>query len=90
MLEDYGISQDTMTISCDNTSVIHICHNPFQHLRTKHIRIHEHFIRQLVEEKVVSLSFVPTNRQLADIFMKPLDALRFESLRKSLGIYTVD
>ena len=90
MLEDYGISQGTMTIYCDNTSAIHISRNPVQHSRTKHIKIREHFIRDLVEEKIVSLSFVPTDQQLADIFTKPLDALRFENLRKSIGGCSID
>jgi len=90
MLEDYGISQGTMTIYCDNTSAIHISRNPVQHSRTKHIKIREHFIRDLVEEKIVTLSFVSTDPQLANIFTKPLDALRFENLRKSIGVCSIN
>lgn len=62
ILWDYAISQGTMTISYDNTSAIYISRNPVQHLLTKHIKICEHFIRDLVEEKVVSLNFVSTDR----------------------------
>ncbi|BBH09902.1 transposable element gene [Prunus dulcis] len=49
---------------------------PIQHSRTKHIDIRHHFIRELVEENVLSLEFVSTEKQLADIFTKPLDNLR--------------
>jgi hypothetical protein len=34
LLEDYGFSQDTMIINCDNTSAINISKNPVQHSRT--------------------------------------------------------
>jgi hypothetical protein len=75
-----------MAIHYDNTSAINISKNPFQHSRTKHIDIRPHFIRDLVESQVVSLSFIPTDSQLANILTKPLDGSRFESLRKAIGI----
>jgi hypothetical protein len=86
LLGDYGFSQDTMIINCDNTSAINISKNPVQHSRTKHIDIRHHFLRDLVESEVVSLSFIPTENQLADILTKPLDGSRFESLWKAIGV----
>jgi hypothetical protein len=83
LLEDYRFSQDTMIINC---SAINISKNPVQHSRTKHIDIRNHFLRDLVESEVVSLSFIPTENQLADILTKPLDGSRFESLRKAIGV----
>ncbi|CAL9021468.1 unnamed protein product [Prunus brigantina] len=74
-----------MLTFCDNMSAINISKNPIQHSRTKHIDIRHHFIRELVEENVLSLEFVSTEKQLADIFTKPLDNLRFETLRQSLA-----
>ncbi|BBH07107.1 Leucine-rich repeat protein kinase family protein [Prunus dulcis] len=84
MLNDYGIHQGKMVTFCDNMSAINISKNPVQHSRTKHIDIRHHFIRELVEENVLSLEFVSTEKQLADTFTKPLDNLRFETLRQSL------
>ena len=89
MLEDYGIVQEKLTVYCDNTSAINISKNPVQHSRTKHIDIRHHFIRELVENKSVVIEHVATNMQLADIFTKALDASRFISLRKALGICIV-
>ena len=86
MLKNYRIEQRTMNIHCNNYSAINISKNPILHSRTKHIEISYHFIRDLVEEKIVYLKFIPTKHQLADILTKPLDSLRFEYLRKSLGI----
>jgi len=83
---DYGFTQDTMIINCDNTSAINISKNPVKYFRTKHIDIRHHFIRDLVESRVVSLSFIPTDNQLADILTKPLHGSRFESLRKAIDV----
>ena len=89
MLTNYGISQDTLTIYCDNTSSINISKNLMQHSKTKHIDIRHHFIRELVENQSVVIEHVATDMQLADIFTKTLDAARFVSLRKALGICIV-
>ena len=89
MLADYDIVQDTLVVYCDNTSAINISKNPVQHSRTKHIDIHHHFIRELVENKTVVIEHVATKNQLVDIFRKAVDLSRFDSLRKSLGICIV-
>jgi hypothetical protein len=86
LLGDYGFSQDTMIINCDNTSAINISKNPIQYSRTKHIDIKHHFLSDLVESEVVSLSFIPTENQLADILSKPLDCSRLESLWKAISV----
>jgi hypothetical protein len=86
LLCDYGFTQDTMVIHCDNTSTINISKNPVQHSRTKHIDIRHHFICDLVKSRDVALMFIPIENQLADILTKPLDGSRFESLRKAIGI----
>ncbi|CAM8978405.1 unnamed protein product [Rhodiola kirilowii] len=70
MLEEYGVKQDVMTLYCDNMSAISISKNPVQHSRTKHIDIRHHFIRELVEKKIITLTHVSTEKLLADIFSK--------------------
>ena len=86
VLTDYGISQDTKVVYCDNSSAIDISKNPVQHSKTKHIKIRYHFIRHLVERKIVCLEYIPTKRQNADIFTKPLDRSKFETLRQVIGV----
>ena len=86
MLTEYNVSQNVMTLFCDNLSAINISKNPIQHSRTKHIDIRHHFIRDLVEDKVITLEHVATELQLADLFTKALDATQFENLRGKLGI----
>ena len=75
-----------MVFYYDNSSAIDISKNPVQHFKTKHIEIRYHFIRDLVERKVVTLEYISTERQNADIFTKPLDRSKFESLRQLIGV----
>lgn len=86
MLEEYNVQQDAMTLYCDNLSAINISKNPIQHNKTKHIDIHHHFIKDLVEDKIVILEHVAIEKQLTDIFTKALDANQFEKLRGELNI----
>ena len=86
ILKEYNVEQDVMTLYCDNLSAINISKNPVQHSRTKHIDIRHHYIRDLVDDKVITLEHVDTEEQIADIFTKALDANQFEKLRGKLGI----
>jgi len=86
MLKENNVEQNVLTLYCDNLSAINISKNPIQHSRTKHIDVRQHFIRDLVEEKVVTLEHVDTEEQLANIFTKALDAKQFENLRGKFRI----
>ena len=90
LLFDYGIRQEHLTIYCDNTSAINISKNLVQHSRTKHIEIRHHFIRELVEDGTLTLEFIHTDDQKADLFTKPLDSKRFEFLRQNIDIISME
>ncbi|GJT24651.1 retrovirus-related pol polyprotein from transposon TNT 1-94 [Tanacetum coccineum] len=72
-------------IFCDNTSVIAISNNLVLHSRTKHIGIGYHFIRDHILKGDIELHFVPTDLQLADIFIKPLAGPSFTRLVAELA-----
>ena len=52
--------------------------------RNKHFELKQHFIRELVAAKIVSLAEVSTANQIADIFTKPLVRPTFEKHRSML------
>ena len=89
LLHDYGICQKHLTIYCDNTSAINISKNPIQHSRTKHIEIRHHFIRELVEDGTLTLEFIHTDDQKADLFTKPLNSKHFEFLCQNIGVISM-
>lgn len=64
MLLDYGIDWYVMILFCNNTSAINILKKLVKHSRTKHIDILHHFIHELVEENVILLDYVSTERKL--------------------------
>ena len=85
----YGCKNSSMIIYCDNTSAINISKNPVQHSSTKHIEIRHHFIRELVEDGTLTLEFIHTDDQKADLFTKPLDSKRFKFLHQNIGVISM-
>jgi hypothetical protein len=62
-----------------------IATNPIKHNRTKNIDIHHHFLRDHMGKGDIVMEGVRTDDQLADIFTKPLDEIRFYKLRSELN-----
>lgn len=70
----------------DNKSTIDLAKNPIFHGRSKHIVIRYHFIRECVERGEIVIEHVPGDQQRADILTKPLSTVKFEQMRKLLGV----
>ena len=87
---DYGLTFTKTPIYCDNTSAIQMTQNPVHHSKTKHIEIHHHFIRDIAEKGKISLHYIPTTEQLADIFTKALDEHTNSYLITELGMLNLD
>jgi len=60
--------------------------NPAFHSRTKHIDIRYHFIRKLVADEEVTLSYCSTDSQVADILTKSLPRAKHEVFRFQMGV----
>nr|GEV82190.1 copia protein [Tanacetum cinerariifolium] len=85
-LVDYGVRLDDIPIMCHNKGAIHLSKNPVQHLRTKHIEIRHHFIRDNVQKGNISIEKVSSKDNIADILTKPLKREPFNYLRLGLGL----
>jgi len=73
-------------VYCDNVSAIYLFGNPVQHLRTKHIEMDIHFVREKVVWGQVRVLHVPSKHQIADIFTKELPFILFQDFRDSLNV----
>ena len=87
LLADIGFHQQVPTpLYSDNQSAIRLVQNPEFHKRTKHIDVVFHLIRELQEQGHISVFYVPTKLQLADILTKALTPDTFHKLRLALNI----
>jgi hypothetical protein len=74
-MRDFGVSFERVPLMYDYTSAISIAKNPVFHKRMRH-----QFLRDHVGKGDIEMRYIDTERQLADIFTKPLDSSRFADL----------
>ncbi|CAL1353625.1 unnamed protein product [Linum trigynum] len=77
---------ESPTVLSDNLGATHFSANPVFHSRMKHLALDYHFVRQLVQSGRLSVRYIPTAQQLADMLTKPLAASRFLLLRSKIGV----
>jgi len=59
-----------VVIHYDNISNILLANKLVYHTRTKHIKVHYHFIKEKIIAREINLIHVNTNDQVANIFTK--------------------
>jgi hypothetical protein len=69
-----------------NSGAISIAKNPVFHKRMRHLEMRHHFLRDHVEKGDIEMRYIDTERQLSNIFTKPLDSSRFAALREKIGV----
>lgn len=52
----------------------------------KHVAIDYHFVHDLVADKKLHVSHMPTSHQLADLLTKPLSSSRHNFLKANIGV----
>lgn len=89
-IDELGIQNDMLNeptlIRVDNQAAITIAEHPAHFARSKHIDTKWHKIRELVDNKFISLLYVSTKDQVADILTKSLPGPTFNRHRTSLGL----
>jgi hypothetical protein len=86
IMRNYGVTYKTIPLMCDSSSAIILAQNPVFNGRAKHIKVRHHFLRDHVEKGDIEMKYIDIERQLADIFTKPVDVTHFASLRGELGV----
>ena len=83
-----SFSVNVPTVHCtvfeDNKGCIDLVKVPKIRPRTKHIALKYHHFRSFVRDKKVSIQYVETKLQIADIFTKALNDTQFAALRSRL------
>lgn len=68
---------ETVKILSNNRGVLALAKNPKFYLRTKHINIRYHFVREKVEEGLVEVAWTGTKANVVDSITKPLIGTSF-------------
>ena len=70
----------------DNMGSIFMSNNQAQDRRTKHIDVRYHHIREVTESGLVSVYYIPTDQNVADLLTKNLAWVKFKRFRDQLGL----
>jgi hypothetical protein len=84
-MRDFGVISERVPLMCDNTSAISVAKNLVFHKRMRHLEMRHHFLIDHVEKRDIEIRYIDIERQLADIFTKPLDSSRFAALWGEIG-----
>ena len=79
-----SINFEPVNINNDNQGAIALVKNPVKHQKSKHIDMHYRFICEYCQSNKITLSYVPSNENHADIFTKPIKKVSKSKIGKYL------
>ena len=86
LAEDFSQNDVNTTLLVDNQSALAMIQNYENTKRSKHIDIKVHFIKDIVAKGLVKVNYIPTEKNVSDIFTKPLCKAKFIGHRDNLKI----
>ncbi|KAL1565166.1 secreted RxLR effector protein 161-like protein [Salvia divinorum] len=78
VLKDFGIDQKAVEIKCDSASAICLTKHQTFHVRSKHVDIRLHFIRDEVNKGSVRVSKVSTDDNASDMLTKAIPSSKLK------------
>ena len=86
LLQDLQLGRQCLAVGCDNQAALALLKNPLIGLKTKHIDVAHHFVRERVAREEISFHYVATAENAADVLTKPLTIKLHKECMKGLGI----
>jgi hypothetical protein len=86
LLGELGYHLKPVPICGDNQGSIFIASNPVTEKRSKHIDIRFHYIRKVMNDKLIELYFIDGENNPADMLTKNLGRIKFQKFRGMIGL----
>jgi transposase InsO family protein len=87
LLCELGLPHLGIPLNVDNQSAIALLKNPIISPRSKHIDIVYHFAREHVSRKEIVISYISTDKMIADIFTKAVPEAKHVFCTKGMGVH---
>jgi hypothetical protein len=84
VLEDLGYPQGASTLFMDNQSAITFSKNEKVNDRSKHINVRYFFIREAIESRIITVSYIESTNNKADVFTKPCSSALIEKVFENI------
>jgi hypothetical protein len=78
-------------IHCDNTQTVRLVNDDIARLQTKlrHVDIHNHWLRQEVQNQTIIVQYTPSNDMIADGLTKALAKDGFDRFKRQVGLIDI-
>ena len=86
LVGDLELQDEALVLHCDSQNAIQLAKNPAFHARTKHIDVRYHYMRQVLEDKLITLVKIHTSDNPADLLTKTLPSQQFQHCRQLMGV----
>jgi hypothetical protein len=83
---DLGLARTAVSIKMDSQGALSLAHNPIMSVRSKHIDVHHHLVRERAGRGEVELSYCTTEEMVADILTKALGEVKHARCRAAMGL----
>jgi histone deacetylase 1/2 len=85
LFADMGQVCCPVQMGCDSQSALSLISNPVLSERSKHIGIHYHFVREKQQQGFIRFAYLPTGKNPADMFTKPVPESKHQLCCASIG-----
>ena len=84
--EIIGSDISPLTIKADNQGTISLAKDNRFHAQTKHVDLQYHFVCEVVKDGKVRMQYIPTSKNVSNIFTKALPRPKFTKFVGMLGL----
>ena len=89
LLDEFGVGKKKISIYYDSQGAICLEKNPVFHVRTKHIDVRYHFVREIISEAKILLQNIWIAKNPTDMLTKVVTTIKFNHCLDLINIAKV-